>query len=171
MSGHATETRPTPEALVRLFTRYLKEQGLPLTHQREAVATVLFSAEGHLSADDVETTLRGRGERIGKATVYRTLDLLVKSNLVDEFDFGEGFKRYEHRLRAQPGHQHLICQSCGKVEEFAMPELPAIEARAARELGFRPQRHRVEIFGLCRACQDKGLTLSADGLVGPIEVV
>ena len=171
MTVDTSESRTSPEGLVRLFTRYLKEQGLPLTHQREAVAQVLFSAEAHLSADDVEGELRKRGERIGKATVYRTLDLLVKSNLVDEFDFGEGFRRYEHRLRKQPGHQHLICQSCGGVEEFAMPELPAIEARAARELGFRPQRHRLEIFGLCRSCQEKGLTLSADGLVCPIEVV
>lgn len=166
-------TAPTtsPEALVRLFARYLKDHGLPLTHQREAVARVLFSAEAHLSADDVETELRKGGERIGKATVYRTLDLLVKSNLVEEFDFGEGFKRYEHRLRRDPGHQHVVCQSCGQVQEFAMPELPAIEARAARELGFKVQRHRVEIQGLCADCQARGLTLSADGLICPIEVV
>ncbi|HSG48763.1 MAG TPA: Fur family transcriptional regulator [Longimicrobiales bacterium] len=164
-------THVSPEALVRLFGRYLKEQGLPFTHQREAVASVLFSSDAHLSADDIEGELRRREERIGKATIYRTLDLLVKSNLVEELDFGEGFKRYEHRLSRQPAHHHLVCQACGSVEEFEIPEIPAIEARVARELGFRPHRHRVEIYGLCRSCQEQGVTLSQDGLICPIEVV
>lgn len=159
------------DGLVRLFGRYLKDQGLPLTHQREAVAAVLFSSDEHLSADDIEGALREREERIGKATIYRTLDLLVKSNLVAEHDFGEGFKRYEHRLSRRPAHQHLICQGCGRVEEFEIPELPAIEARVARETGFRPQRHRVEIHGLCATCQKEGVTLPQDGITCPIEVV
>jgi Fur family ferric uptake transcriptional regulator len=161
----------SPDALLRLFTRYLKEQGLPLTHQREAVASVLFSSEAHLSADDIEGELRGSGARIGKATIYRTLDLLVKSNLVEEHDFGEGFKRYEHRLSRDPVHEHLICQACGRVEEFEIPEITAIEARVARELGFRPQRHRVEIYGLCRVCREQGVALPQDGLTCPIDVV
>lgn len=158
-------------ALVRLFGRYLKEQGLPFTHQREAVASVVFASGEHLSADDIEGALRDRGDRIGKATVYRTLDLLVKSNLVEELDFGEGFKRFEHRLSRRPAHHHLICQSCGGVQEFEIPEMPAIEARLARETGFRPHRHRVEIHGLCGACVERGVTLSRDGIVCPIEVV
>ena len=166
-------TLPTasPGALLRLFTRYLKEQGLPLTQQREAVASVLFSSEAHLSADDIEGELRGRDLRIGKATIYRTLDLLVKSNLVEEHDFGEGFKRYEHRLSRDPVHEHLICRACGRVEEFEIPEITAIEARVAREMGFRPQRHRVEIYGLCRVCRDQGVALPQDGLTCPIDVV
>lgn len=166
MSGEVS-----PQALVRLFGRYLKEQGLPFTHQREAVARVLFSSEAHLSADDIEGELRRHRERIGKATIYRTLDLLVKSNLVDEHDFGEGFKRYEHRLSRSSARHHLICQGCGKVQEFEVPEMPAIEARVAREKGFRPHRHRLEIQGLCASCRDRGVTLSQDGLICPIEVV
>jgi len=161
----------SPQALVRLFGRYLKDQGLPFTHQREAVASVVFSSGEHLSADDIEGELRQGRERIGKATIYRTLDLLVKSNLVEEHDFGEGFKRYEHRLSRSPAHHHLICQACGSVEEFEIPEIPAIAARVARELGFRPQRHRVEIHGLCRTCREQGVTLSQDGIICPIEVV
>lgn len=161
----------SPEGLQRLFARYLKEHGLPVTHQREAVASVLFGSDTRLSADDVEAALRDRAERIGKATIYRTLDLLVKSNLVVEHDFGEGFKRYEHRLSSRSANQHLICQHCGAVEEFEMPEFPAVEARVAREFGFRPQRHRVEIHGLCRSCLDRGVTLTAGGIVCPIEIV
>ena len=69
---------------VRLFSRYLREQGLPITQQREAVAQTVFSSTGHLSVEDIERCLREDGERIGKANIYRTLDLLVKSKLVEE---------------------------------------------------------------------------------------
>ena len=75
---------------IRLFGRYLRDQGLPVTQQRAAVAEVVFSSDAHLSVDDMERELRERGERIGKATIYRTLDLLVRSRLVEEHDFGEG---------------------------------------------------------------------------------
>ena len=79
---------------VRLFGRYLREEGLPVTHQREAVANIVFGSGEHLSVDEIERVLRSEGHRIGKATIYRALDLLVDSKLVAELDFGEGFKRY-----------------------------------------------------------------------------
>ena len=156
---------------IRLFGRYLRDQGLPVTQQREAVAEVVFGSNAHLSVDEIEQELRRRNERIGKATVYRTLDLLVKSKLVDEHDFGEGFKRYEHRLSRQPIHEHLICLECGKVVEFRSDELREIEERVAREHGFRLSRHKLEIYGLCQACEEAGATLSDEGLSCPIETV
>ena len=164
-------TAPTEHPFNRLFNRYLREQGLPVTHQRNVVAAAVFGSDDHLSVDDIEGILRKAGERIGKATIYRTLDLMVKSRLVEEHDFGEGFKRYEHRLTRRPIHQHLVCIECGEVEEFESPEIPAIEARVAREFGFRPTRHRLEIYGLCRSCQESGVTLTPEGLTCPIEVV
>ncbi len=156
---------------VRLFGRYLREQGLPITQQREVVAEVVFSTDEHLSVDEIEETLRERGERIGKATIYRTLDLLVRSQLVEEHDFGEGFKRYEHRLSPQPVHEHLICVECGGVWEFQSPELQEVEARVGRQYDFQPTRHKLEIYGLCRACQEAGAQVSYQGLTCPIESV
>ena len=97
---------------------------------------MVFTSEEHLSVDDMERRLRERGDRIGKATIYRTLDLLVRSRLVEEHDFGEGFKRYEHRLSRQPVHEHLICLECGKVIEFQSKE---IQGRR----GARPARTRL----------------------------
>ena len=83
-------TVASTDLVLRLFGRYLRDQGLPVTHQREIVADVVFSSDEHLSVDDIEKLLRERGERIGKATIYRTLDLLVRSRLVEEHDFNEG---------------------------------------------------------------------------------
>jgi Fur family transcriptional regulator, ferric uptake regulator len=156
---------------VRLFGRYLREQGLPVTQQREAVAEVVFSSEEHLSVEDIERRLRASGERIGKATVYRTLDLLVRSQLVAEHDFSEGFKRYEHRLSRQPEHEHLICLECGGVTEFKSQEVIEIQDRVARSHGFQPTRHKLEIYGLCAACREAGAELPSGGLTCPIETV
>lgn len=156
---------------IRLFGRYLREQGLPVTSQREAVAEVVFTSDEHLSVDEIEQRLRERGERIGKATVYRTLDLLVRSRLVEEHDFGEGFKRYEHRLSSQPVHEHLICLECGAVTEVRSEEIQAMEARVQREFGFLPARHRVEIYGLCADCRASGASVGDDGLTCPIDTV
>lgn len=163
----------TPATLpfIRLFGRYLRDQGLPVTQQREAVAEVVFDSEEHLSVDDIESRLRTRGDRIGKATIYRTLDLLVKSRLVEEHDFGEGFKRYEHRLSRQPQHEHVICLECGKVQEFRSPEVKQVERRVREDLGFVPHRHRLEIYGLCRECDEAGASLPDEGLSCPIETV
>jgi Fur family ferric uptake transcriptional regulator len=164
---NAALTKP----FIRLFGRYLREQGLPVTQQREAVAEVVFSSSEHLSVDDIEQELRRSGQRIGKATIYRTLDLLVESHLAEEHDFGEGFKRYEHRLSRQPVHEHLICMECGAVTEFRSRELENVESRVAAEYGFRPSRHRLEIYGLCKHCQEAGAKLPDRGLTCPIETV
>ncbi|MEX2526647.1 MAG: Fur family transcriptional regulator [Gemmatimonadota bacterium] len=157
------------QPFVRLFGRYLREQGLPVTQQREAVAEAVFSSHEHLSVDEIEQRLRVDGERIGKATIYRTLDLLVRSQLVEEHDFGEGFKRYEHRLSRQPEHEHLICMECGRVTEFQSPELAGLEARVREEFGFHPARHRLEIYGLCSECHAAGAEIPYQGLTCPIE--
>jgi Fur family ferric uptake transcriptional regulator len=156
---------------VRLFSRYLREQGLPITQQREAVAQVVFSSNGHLSVEEIEQRLRQGEERIGKATIYRTLDLLVKSKLVEEHDFGEGFKRYEHRLSRQPVHEHHLCVECGTVIEFRSEEVARIEQRVLSEHGFEPTRHRLEFYGLCKDCRSAGVALPPSGLSCPIETI
>ncbi|MBT8398500.1 MAG: transcriptional repressor [Gemmatimonadetes bacterium] len=156
---------------LRLFRRYLKEQGLPVTHQREAVAQVVFTSAEHLSVEDIESRLRSEGDRIGKATIYRTLDLLVRSRLVVVHDFGEGFKRYEQRLSRGSAFEHLICLECGRVIEFDSWEVQEVKAEVTQEHGFRPIRHKLEIYGLCRPCQEAGVELPDDGLTCPIETV
>jgi len=167
--GPGTDQGSSP--FTRLFGRYLRDQGLPVTHQRESVAEVVFASEEHLSVDDIEAALRDRDERIGKATIYRTLDLLVRSRLVEEHDFGEGFKRYEHRLSSRPIHEHMICVECGTVTEFESNELYRVESRVRAEYGFAPVRRRLEIYGLCKACQDAGVELTTEGLICPIEII
>jgi len=158
-------------SFVHLFRRYLRDQGLPVTQQRESIAEVVFGSSAHLSVDDIESQLRRRGERIGKATIYRTLEMLVKSGLVDEHDFGEGFKRYEHLFGQKPVREHLVCTECGNVTEIHSSELVRVHENEARRHGFQPARYRLQIYGLCAGCQASGAELKWEGLTCPIETM
>ena len=158
-------------ALQEGLRRYLRDHSLPVTHQREAIAAAIFHANAHLSVVDIERSLRERGVAAGKATVYRTLELLVRAGLVQEHDFGEGFKRYEP-LVAEGHHEHLICLTCGKVVEFSNDRIERMKQLIADQYGFRHHHHRLEIYGVCRDCQRRdAVTLepratSREGRVG-----
>lgn len=138
--------------MMDLFRIYLHQKHLPVTRQREAIALTLFESEQHLSVEQVAQRLREKGEHVGMATVYRTLNLLTDAGLAHEHDFGEGFKRYEHRA-GEARHDHLICTACGKVEEFERPALDELQKEIAHDTGFAPETRRLEIYGLCPACQ------------------
>jgi Fur family transcriptional regulator, ferric uptake regulator len=143
-------------ALLERFRRYLRDHRQPLTRQRDLVAQVVLLAEDHLSVEEILRRLRARGEAVGTATVYRTLDLMLESGLVRAHDFGEGFKRYEP-MPAQAHHEHLICERCGRVEEFANERLERMLPVIADEHAFQHRRHRVEVYGVCGDCRRREL--------------
>ncbi len=134
------------------FAAYLRSHNLPVTGQRLAVAEVVLGAGEHLSAEEVETRLAGLGVSVGTATVYRTLDVLVKSGLAVERDFGEGFRRFES-ARGMPHHEHLICTVCGAVAEFRDERLERMTTLVAEANGYVRQRHRLVIHGVCAKCR------------------
>lgn len=140
------------DQLLATFRRYLRDHSLPTTPQRVAVAEAIFFSPDHLSADQVARRVAKRGGPVGTATVYRTLDLLVSSGLVAERDFGEGFKRYEPTPPGQT-HEHCVCTGCGRVLEFSNDRLERMIELLAEEVAFRPHHHRLEVYGLCRDCQ------------------
>lgn len=140
--------------MLGLFRAALQERHLPVTHQREAVARMLFVSGGHLSADDIAARLRGGDIHVGKATIYRTLSLLVDVGLAAEHDFDEGFKRYETRIG--PAHNdHLVCTSCGEVVEFHRDELDSLQELVARSHGFHVLTRQLKLYGLCSRCDSE----------------
>lgn len=143
-------------ALLERFRHYLRDHRQPLTRQRDRVAEVVLTSDDHLSAEQIRRRLKEAGDSVGLATIYRTLDLLVQSGLVRAHDFGQGYRRFEP-MPAQAHHDHLICVRCGRVEEFAHDRLERMLPIIADEYGFQPERHRVEIYGVCRDCQRRGL--------------
>jgi Fur family ferric uptake transcriptional regulator len=134
------------------FRVFLRDHNLPATAQRLAIADVVLGTDRHLSAEEVARELRVQGGTAGTATVYRTLEVLVRSGLVVERDFGEGFKRYE-ASRGIPHHEHLLCTVCGKVTEFRDERLERMTTLLAEAHDFSRQRHRLVIYGLCGTCR------------------
>lgn len=134
------------------FRAFLRDHNLPATAQRLAIADVVLGTDRHLSAEEVADELKERGEKAGTATVYRTLEVLVRSGLVVERDFGEGFKRFE-AARGVPHHEHLLCTNCGRVQEFRDERLERMTTLLAEAHDFSRQRHRLVIYGLCGNCR------------------
>lgn len=143
------------DAVMAAFRAYLHDHNLPVTPQRLAVADVVFSRDRHFSAEEITGELHARGAGVGTATVYRTLDILRRSGLVVERDFGEGFKRYES-ARGMPQHEHLLCTVCGAVVEFQDERLDRMSTLLAETHGFARLSHRLVIYGVCPECQRSG---------------
>ncbi|MEP6590344.1 MAG: Fur family transcriptional regulator [Gemmatimonadota bacterium] len=139
--------------LLERFRRWLRDRHLPVTRQRDAVAKALFEGDGHLSVEELQRRLREQHLRVGTATIYRSLDVLLQSGLVRAHDFGEGFKRYEATTGGTQ-HGHLICGRCGGVTEFSTERFERILPIVADEHSFQYQRHRVEVHGLCHGCRE-----------------
>jgi Fur family ferric uptake transcriptional regulator len=137
------------------FRAYLRDHNLPITAQRLAIADVVLGSDRHLSVEEVAREVAERGATAGTATVYRTLELLVRSGLAVERDFGEGFKRFEP-ARGIPHHEHLLCTVCGRVTEFRDERLERMTTLIAEAHGYARQRHRLVIYGVCEGCRGRG---------------
>ncbi len=136
----------------------MTERQLPLTPQRLAIADLLLGSESHLSAEELIETLAGKGLKVGTATVYRTIDVMLESGFIVERDRGEGFRRFEPN-RELPHHEQLLCTVCGRVEEFRDGALERMTQRVADAHGYVRERHRLVIYGTCGGCaRAAGLT-------------
>ena len=137
------------------FRVYLRDHNLPATAPRLAIADVILATDRHLSVDEIVQAVRDAGRPVGTATVYRTLEVLLRSGLVVERDFGEGFRRYE-AARGVPHHEHLLCTQCGRVTEFRDERLERMTTLVAEAHDFARQRHRLVIYGQCGVCRRGG---------------
>ena len=140
--------------VIDAFRAYLREHNLPITAQRLAIADIILGTGNHLSAEDIMLELGARGASVGTATVYRTLEVLLRSGLVVERDFGEGFKRFE-ATRDIPHHEHLLCSICGRVTEFRDERLERMTMLIAEQYGYSRQGHRLVIEGICAECRER----------------
>jgi Fur family ferric uptake transcriptional regulator len=135
------------------FLDFIQNKGLKTTRQRTTIVQVFFGMRGHISVEELLRQVKIVNSKIGYATVYRTLHLLVESGIVEERRFGDGLARYEGRNEVEH-HDHMICLECGKIREFSNPRLLEIQQRLAEENGFKIFRHRLELYGICQSPSD-----------------
>jgi len=135
------------DAIVSTFDR----AGYRLTEPRRAVAELIAEQDGHFSAADLVVAARRRRLGIGRATIFRALEILAQLGAVDRIDLPNGEHAY---VACQPvHHHHVVCSRCGRVTDIADKGLLAVMREIARRTGYRVEEHRLELFGLCPACQ------------------
>ena len=120
------------------------------TRQRAAIAALLENVDEFRSAQELHDELRRSGDNIGLTTVYRTLQSMATSGLVDTLRTDSGESVY--RRCSAHHHHHLVCRACGATVEVAGGAAETWAAEVAREHGFSDVSHTIEIFGLCGEC-------------------
>jgi Fur family transcriptional regulator, ferric uptake regulator len=130
----------------------LARAGLRRGGARERIIELLASESCALSAVEIEDALRARGERIGRASIYRVLELLVEQELVERVTVGQGLSRFERILASGEHHHHLLCEQCGRLVAFDDPGLERAINRVSERLGARVDHHEVVLRGACEDC-------------------
>ena len=155
MAGHPHNGKHEHEpadinALKGRWAEYLRRHSLKTTQQRELIVDLFLRAEGHISIEELLSRVRKRNDKVGYATVYRTLKLLTECGLAAPRQFGDGQTRFEVADDVTHHHDHLICASCGLILEFENEEIEALQDKIADELGsFQVIRHKLELYCLC----------------------
>jgi len=132
----------------------LQEKGHRLTPQRMLVIEALRNADGHISAEEIYEHLHSCYPYANISTVYRTLELLKKLDLVMETNFGEGYVRYH--VAEKGHHHHLVCRSCGKIIDLEESVLYPLKDTLLQEYGFDADLRHLAISGECSQCRKKG---------------
>ncbi len=149
-------TMPPPAFARRSLLEAVQARGIRLTAQRKVLVEIIQQAQNHLDAASLLALAKQRDARIDRATVYRTIELLKKLQLIDELDLMHlnGEKHY-YEARTEREHLHLACFGCGKIHELANGIYERLKGEVARESGFEIQVTRLEMGGYCRECAAK----------------
>ena len=129
--------------------------------QRERMLELLGQTKIHPTADWLYQQLKKEFPSLSLGTVYRNLHILVEQKLIQRLPFGSTHDRYE--VIKNP-HYHLVCEVCGCVQDFGMPQYTEINKQAQKMSGFSISRHRIDFFGTCEKCQTKNTNRRRKGV-------
>src|SRR5262245_48166562 len=135
------------------FKAALRERTLKSTAQRDDIARVFFANNRHISVEELYREVKQVNPRVGYATVYRTVRLLRECGLAAERHFHDGEARFENVEDEHHHHDHLICERCGRIVEFANDAIERLQEHVAQKLGFVITRHKMELYGVCAECR------------------
>lgn len=135
---------------------HLQSKGLRITSQRRAIIEAAFSTKEHFSAEALLDAAKKIDSTVSRATIYRTLPLLVETGLLHELELGKGFKHYDPNYATNPIHNHLICLDCDQIFEFEDERLESLGNTMTKKLGFQPKNKHLRIEARCQAKQSLG---------------
>lgn len=134
-----------------VFREYLKDRGLKYTLERQLLLAAVMRKDEHFEVDQLVMDLRQQGQRVAKATIYRTMPLLVNCGIIKMVQLGNKQTHYEHTYGQDP-HDHMICRRCGRIIEFDSTDVDRLRTLIAGRYSFYALSHRLVITGLCDAC-------------------
>ena len=131
----------------------LKERGLHLTAQREAVSEAVFGCDGHICAEHILKKVSGSRPhlKVNKTTVYRSLYLLMELGLVVEHRCADGRAQYEPAYRGH--HSHMMCRKCGRMLDLDREVMDSLRRQLRDRHGFQVDLESYPLLGLCSACR------------------
>ncbi len=138
------------------FLDFIEGKSLRMTAQRQAIIDTVFATDEHFTAEQLLDWSRVRDKSVSRATVYRTLPLLIESELVSEVDFGKDQKYYDPNYGDHPEHNHIICEDCDKIVEFEDEQLAELEEAISQKLGFSLKTQKLQISATCVDFQKMG---------------
>ncbi len=141
--------------LCSVFRRFLKSQDLKYTQERADVLDAIISRDDAFEAEELLLDLRARNHDVSKATVYRTLRLLIDAGIITQSLFDSKQSQYELLYGRQP-RDFMVCMKTGKRIEFRSKELTALRDRVCRELGWQPVGHRFQIYAIAPSVASEG---------------
>ena len=143
------------DELLLEFKNILKKENLKFTVPREAILFTLYNNHQHFTSEELYSLTKETypNLNIGIATVYRTLTLLEEHSLVSSISLGIQGKKFELANKAH--HDHLICEVCGKIEEFENEEIEKLQHHIAEINGFTLTTHLMQLYGICSECKEK----------------
>jgi Fur family ferric uptake transcriptional regulator len=141
----------TAASATKPLVRALEDAGVRLTGPRREVAKLIEARDGHFTAADLVADAHAHRQRIGRATVFRSLELLSSLGVIERLDLPSGEHAY---IGCEPEHHHhVVCSSCGRSSDFDDADLSAVVEGVGHRTGYRIDTHRLELFGLCSRCQ------------------
>lgn len=136
-------------AIQERLNAHIKKKGLRNTPQRNVIVEEIFSKDEHFTADELWERVRKTNSGASRATVYRTISLLVEARLLHEIDLGEEVKTYDPNFLDRPAHNHLICVDCGKVLEFEDTHVGLLNDCLSKRMGYTPVAQAIRIEASC----------------------
>ncbi len=149
-----SKSTTTAESARQSLREYLKRRSIKFTAPRQRILDAVLLMDDHFEAEQLLFALRQRGERVAKATIYRTLPLLVDCGILKQVRFEVKQAHYELCFGENP-HDHMVCRRCGRIVEFGADEVIKLRAKLARKHRFHAIAHRFQLSGLCWECSNQ----------------
>ena len=128
------------------FKNALKKEGLKFTNQRYVILKFLIDNHGHYDCDTIIGKIKSKKQdNISRATVYRTLDMLVKYSFAKKIILDDGIARYENNVEDKH-HDHMICIETGDIIEFECDEIERLQEQVAKQHGYKIVKHVHQLF-------------------------